>query len=483
MRLSAGTRLGAYEIVGPLGKGGMGEVYRAKDTRLGREVAVKVLPEHLAENAEVLRRFEREAKTLAALSHPNILTIHDVGTEQSISFVVMELLEGETLRARIAQSALSWEKALQLAIPVAEGLAAAHSKGVIHRDLKPENVFLTSDVRVKILDFGLARFKPPVSQEELKELPTQSRATEAGVVLGTVPYMSPEQVRGESVDARTDIFAFGCLLYEMITARRAFSGNSNAEVTAAILRDEPATLASSVKEIPQELDHVIAHCLEKNPDQRFQSARDLAFEMREILNLGGRASAPAVELLSQDRGQGRPRSRRMAVWITAAFLVFGALMIALNVGGLRERFRGKPVLGPIDSLAVLPLKNLSGDPKQEYFADGLTEELIGKLARISALRVISRTSVMEYKSAHKKSLPEIAKELNVDAIVEGSVMHSGDRVRITAQLIYAPTDRHLWAESYERDMSDILALQNDVASAVLGRFVSSLGRRNKPNLL
>lgn len=455
MTLSAGNQLGAYQIVAPLGKGGMGEVYRATDKRLGRDVAIKILPEHLAQNQDAMRRLEREAKTLAALSHPNILTIHDVGTEHDTSFVVTELLEGETLRSRISRSALSWQKVLQIAIPIAEGLAAAHSKGVIHRDLKPENIFLTSDGRIKILDFGLARFTQPVSQNEITGLSTQSRATQSGAVMGTVPYMSPEQVRGESVDARTDIFSFGSLLYEMIAGRRPFTGNSRAEISAAILRDEPEGLASSVKEIPAEFDHVVTRCLEKNPEQRFQSASDLAFELREILS-GSAVSKSVPEVAVQKR------SKTTSYLIIAAALTIVALLI-----GLKGRFLSKSSSEPIHSLAVLPLQNLSGDPNQEYFADGMTEELIAKLARIESLRVISRTSVMEYKDPKKrKPLPQIAKELNVDAIIEGSVLQAGDRVRITAQLIHAPTDRHLWAESYERDMRDIFALQNEVASAV-----------------
>jgi len=229
MAIATGTHLGPYKILAPLGHGGMGEVYRAKDTRLDREVAVKVLPEHLAQDADALKRFEREAKAVAALSHSNILDIHDFGTEGGVRYAVMELLEGETLRQQIVEGAIPWRRAIEIASAVAEGLAAAHSKGVIHRDLKPENIFLTSDDRVKILDFGLARFKPQLSQQELTEAPTASHLTETGTVMGTVPYMSPEQVRGATVDARSDIFSFGCVLYEMITGRRPFTGETAAD--------------------------------------------------------------------------------------------------------------------------------------------------------------------------------------------------------------------------------------------------------------
>jgi serine/threonine protein kinase/tetratricopeptide (TPR) repeat protein len=451
MTIARGTQLGRYEILGPLGKGGMGEVYRAKDTQLGREVAIKVLPEDLAENPHALKRFEREARAVAALSHPNILEIHDSGTDQGVAYAVMELLEGETLRARLEGSAIPWRKALEVVVAVAEGLAAAHTKGVIHRDLKPENIFLLKDGRIKILDFGLARWTPVLSQKEVTEAPTKSQVTELGAVMGTVPYMSPEQVQGDSLDARSDLFSLGSILYEMVAGKRPFSGKSPAETMAAILRDDPPKLAG----LPPEVQRVIERCLEKNSDQRFHSAHDLVFALKDILNASGGASSTALAT--------RPAAFRK-VWIIA--IVFA--VIAIAVGSWRiigKKAPGGLPLQKIESIAVLPLKNLSGDAKQEYFADGMTEELIAKLARIASLRVISRTSVMEYKDAHK-TLPEIAKELNVEAIVEGSVLQAGNRVRITAQLIHAATDRHLWADSYERDLQDILSIQNEVASAI-----------------
>lgn len=466
MPLSQGTRLGRYVIVSSLGAGGMGEVYRAEDSLLNRQVAVKVLPENLSENSDALRRFEKEAKALAALSHSNVLAIHDFVSEKELSFVVMELLEGETLRSRIARSPLPWHKVVEIATDIAEGLAAAHSKGVIHRDLKPENILLTSTGGVKILDFGLARLKPVVTEAELTEVPTISCATESGIVMGTVPYMSPEQVRGQPADARSDIFSFGCILYEMFAGKRPFSGSNAAETTAAILRDDPAKLTG----IPPELERIVQHCLEKDAERRLHSAHDLAFALKDLLAVQSNSVVAAPPL----------RQRSRAVWITAAVFVVSALLIAMI--GLRQKFIGRTPAEKIESLAVLPLKNLSGDPKQEYFADGMTEELIAKLARISALRVISRTSVMEYKGIHKKSLPEIAKELNVDAIVEGSVLHSGNRVRITAQLVHAASDRHLWAESYERDMTDILALQNDVARSIAQEIQIKLTPDDQANL-
>lgn len=283
MLFSAGTKLGHYEIIAPLGAGGMGEVYLAKDLRLDRQVAVKVLPEHLGKDPSALSRFEREAKAIAALSHPNILSIHDFGVDQGISYAVTELLEGETLKARINRSVIPIDAALKIGAAVAEGLAAAHSKGVIHRDLKPENIFLTSDGRVKILDFGLARYTPKIPQQEVTSLPTEASLTEAGMVMGTAPYMSPEQLRGEPVDERSDIFSFGCVLYEMIHRQRAFGGKTSVDIVSAILNQDPPERSESGKNAPSELNAIIRRCLKKNPDQRFSSAQELADSLHKLL--------------------------------------------------------------------------------------------------------------------------------------------------------------------------------------------------------
>jgi len=437
----------------------MGEVYRAKDTRLDREVAIKVLPEHVAKDREALARFEQEAKAVAALSHPNILAIHDVGTEGGVPFAVMELLKGETLRERLRGAPLPWRKAVEIAAAIADGLAAAHAKEIVHHDLKPSNVFLTSDGVVKILDFGLARTVPPIRPEEQSDASTIAFDTEPRTVLGTVAYMSPEQVQGQKTDARSDIFSFGCVLYEMVTGRRAFAGKTSAETMAAILRGEPVELTETGIAIPPELGRVIRHCLEKKREERFQSARDLAFDLRAILSDSGASRVyPAA----------RPRRLSAPLWIAAACLIVvaaTAVLTRLDVSGWRVGLFGPAMPGRIRSLAVLPLENLSGDPEQDYFVDGMTDALIADLAKISELRVISRTSMMSYKGTDKP-LPEIARELNVDAVVEGSVVRAGGRVRITAQLIHAATDQHLWANSYEHEVRDVLGLQSEVARAI-----------------
>src|SRR5262245_619190 len=277
--LAAGTRLRPYEILSPLGAGGMGEVYRAKDPRLGREVAIKVLPASLSRDADRLRRFEQEARAAGALNHPNITAVYDVGTHDGSPYVVSELLEGETLRARMVGGALAPRRAVEYAIQIASGLASAHEKGIVHRDLKPENLFVTRDGRVKTLDFGLAKLLAPEEKRSETELPT---ATEPGVVLGTIGYMSPEQVRGQVADARSDIFSFGSILYEMLSGSRAFSGGSTADTMSAILLKEPPDLSVTNENVPPGLERIVRHCLEKNPEQRFHSAHDLAFDLQAL---------------------------------------------------------------------------------------------------------------------------------------------------------------------------------------------------------
>jgi TolB-like protein/Tfp pilus assembly protein PilF len=455
MTLSAGSRLGPHEIVAPLGAGGMGEVYRAKDSRLGREVAIKVLPTAFAADPERLRRFELEARSASALNHPNIVTVHDVGEHEGTPYVVLELLEGQTLRERLAAGALGARKAAEYAVQIAHGLAAAHEKGIVHRDLKPDNVFITRDGRVKILDFGLAKTGHETTGASATNAPTEV-GTEPGVVMGTVGYMSPEQVRGQPADQRSDLFAFGAMLYEMLTGKRAFAGDSAVETMNAILNAEPPEPSRSQAEVTPALDRIVRRCLEKSPAERFQSARDLAFALGEASSV---ASASAV------RPPAAGRKRRLGLTLLAALLLLLAALFAANIGGLRDRFRSGSSTGRIRSLAVLPLENFSRDPEQEYFADGMTEELITNLAQIGSLHVISRMSAMHYKGS-KKPLPQIARELKVDAVLEGSVGRAGNRVRITAQLIDAATDRHLWAKSYERDLKDVLSLQSEVAQAV-----------------
>ena len=394
MALTAGTRLGAYQVLAPLGAGGMGEVYRAIDTRLGREVAVKVVSPQRMNDAGALARFEREARTVAVLSHPNIVTLYDVGRHDGVVFAVMELLEGEPLERYLATRRLSWRRALEIAVSVADGLAFAHGKGLVHRDLKPANVFITEEGLVKLLDFGLAREDPFRSPSQTGS-PTGAADTEPGAIMGTVGYMSPEQLRGEVADHRSDIFSFGCLLHEMLTGRRPFGGHTAAETMAAILRDQPAELATAADDVPPRVNAVVRRCLGKNADDRFQSARDLAFALREILN---DSHTPALSTRTVP-----PRTlRRRPVLMTVSVLI--VLAGALWFFSARARSLLVPNAGArVRSLAVLPLRNLSPDAGQEYFADAMTEELTTRLAKLSNWRVTSRTSVMGYRVPARRS--------------------------------------------------------------------------------
>jgi eukaryotic-like serine/threonine-protein kinase len=444
MALAAGTRLGPYEILAPLGAGGMGEVYRARDPRLGREVALKVLPATFSADADWLRRFEQEARAASALNHPNILTIHDIGTHGGSPYVVSELLEGETLRERLSGGALPARKAVDYAIQVAEGLAAAHEKGIVHRDLKPENLFVTRDGRVKILDFGLAKLtRSETPSGPQTEAPTAAPATEPGVVMGTVGYMSPEQVRGQATDHRSDLFAFGASLYEMLTGRRAFRGNSAVETMNAILKDEPPVISASRPGLSPALDRVVRRCLEKSPAERFQSASDLAFALKDESVSGAVEVSPPVS----------GRRWRHTLWATAC--VAAVLLVFLYRKGR----------GPIDSLAVLPFANASADPETEYLSDGITESLINNLSQLTDLRVIARASVFRYKGKDQNP-HEIARELGVRAVVTGRVTQRGDMLSIGAELVDTRSNRQLWGERYDRRFADVLTLQEEIAKQI-----------------
>ena len=448
MSLAAGRKLGPYEILSAIGAGGMGEVYKAKDTRLQRTVAIKVLPADFSSDAERRMRFEREARAASALNHPNITTIFDIGQDEDTRYIVMEFVAGKTLRKLVGDGPLSTKTMLPLATQIAEGLAKAHQAGIAHRDLKPENLMLTDDGLVKILDFGLAKMAPQSTDAD-SEMDTVTKATRQGVLLGTLQYMSPEQAASRPIDYRSDQFSFGSILYEMATGRPAFKKETMPQTLAAIIQDEPESLRKLNKEIPAELAAIVERCLAKDAAKRYESTADLATELKNVPE-----TSPAW------------RARRRVLW-GAVGLLAAALVFAYGPDLIRLSERALPsaIRASVESIAVLPLHNLSGDPEQEYFADGLTEALITDLAKIGALKVISRTSAMRYKGTDKP-LSGIAQELNVDAVIEGSALRSGDRVRVTAQLIDVETELALWAETYERDFQDLLVLQSEVAQAV-----------------
>lgn len=457
MRLESGAQLGHYIIISTLGKGGMGEVYRAKDLRLGREVAIKVLPESLAEDPDLLSRFEKEAKALAVLAHPNILTIFDFGNDNGISYTVTEILDGESLRSKISKSRLSWKQITEISGTIAEGMFAAHSKGIIHRDLKPENIFICSDGRIKILDFGLVRWNPKVNVEQLSSASTQLPPTEVTRLMGTVPYMSPEQLSGSKIDSRTDIFSFGCILYEMICGTHPFLRKTFMETVAAILKDEPAKPSATGSDTPPPLERMLFRCLNKNPEDRYHSAKDLAYDLASLRNdFISPAPIPAQSVTTLKKHTAVP-------WIIAASLAI--FVIILGAFLLRQKPTASVPQKIERSVAVLPFNNMNTDKEDEYFSDGITEDIITQLSKVGDLKVVSRTSSMRYKNSNK-NLQQIGTELKVATVLEGSVRRQGDKLRIVAQLIDAKTDNHIWAETYDREMKDIFAIQSDVAQKI-----------------
>ena len=478
----AGQKIQQYTIVGPLGAGGMGEVFLADDTRLHRRVALKFLPNHFTQNEKHLGRFQQEARAIAALSHPNVCTIYEViETGERGHCIVMEYVEGVTLRERIAERRMSIEEALDVVVQVASALSSAHAAGIIHRDIKLENIMLRRDGYVKILDFGLAKLTDrDVSVNT--EAQTQMLMTTPGVVMGTVSYMSPEQARGLPVDARTDVWSLGVVLYELVTGQQPFKGATATDVIISIAEREPVPLARHVPDVPAGLERIVKKSLAKDREERYQTAEGLLNDLKSLrqqLEIGAeverfRATPTNAQAATTNESQvitspvfplGLTRSRLLIVIALTGILLIAALSYALY----SRKTSTPPLHAEIKSIAVLPLENLSGDPSQDYFADGMTDSLITDLARVGALRVISRLSVMQYKGA-RKPLPEIGRELNVDAVLTGSVARSGDQVRITVQLIEAATNQNLWTNIYNRNLRDVLALQREVTQDIVSQI-------------
>jgi len=460
MELAAGSRIGPYEIVGPIGAGGMSEVYRARDLRLDRDVALKVLQRELAARAPAVARFEKEAKAVAALSHPSIVAIYDYGVENDVSYIVMELLEGETLR-RAMGGAMPWRQAVKIAATIADALRAAHARGIIHRDLKPENIVVTHAGAVKVLDFGLARVIAESPDSETQTL------TASGTVMGTPGYMSPEQVRGEPLGPPADLFALGCILYEMLSGRRPFARSSSAETLAAILRDETEDLRELAPDTPEAVVRVVEHCLEKDARNRFQGAGDFAFALSAAVDgseAAARPSRPAPQRSPSIEAAAVLRRKRASLAVLAILLV--AIVAAIVAA---RRTPVTPQRAAARSLAVLPFANSSGDPSLAWLTEGLTEGIINNLSPVSGFKVLSRDSVFSYRRSSNDPR-EIGRELGVDSLVSGRVVQRGDSVVVSVELIDARDGNHIWGERYSRPVSEISAIERDLSRQISERL-------------
>jgi eukaryotic-like serine/threonine-protein kinase len=448
--------LGHYRIVEKLSEGGWATVYLAHDERLDRDVALKVLSVGTLANEDDRKRFRKEALTLAKLNHTNIGQIYDFDTQAGVDFLVMEYVSGGTLSRQIAGPALSEKEVAGLGIQIAQALEEAHEYGIIHRDLKPANIAVTPKGQVKVLDFGLAKLFDP-SRGGLKA-ETLTQSVDDPHLVGTLPYMAPEQVSGERMDARTDIYALGVVLYELATHQRPFREDSMPRLFDSILHQPVVPPRALNPRISPEMERIILKCLEKDPGERYQSAKEVGVDLRRLL-------APTMTRVSSAIPVSKNKWKWWApVGAGVALTLFLAIALSFDLGGIRGRTTGRPS-PPIRSIAVLPLENFSHDPEQEYFSDGMTEALIAELAKIKALKVISRTSVMQYKGT-KKPLPQIARELNVDGIIEGSVIRDGNQARINVQLIDGTTDQHISADNFQREMHNVLSLQGEVASSI-----------------
>ncbi|HEY0376216.1 MAG TPA: protein kinase [Pyrinomonadaceae bacterium] len=492
-----GTRFGRYEIRSQLGVGGMGEVYLASDTKLGRAVALKFLPSEVASDQKRMQRFTREAHAVSALNHPNIITIHEIEQEGAVTFIATEFIEGVTLRERMKRGPLPIAEALDVAIQVASALAAAHAKEIVHRDIKPENVMLREDGYVKVLDFGLAKLVE--NSSTTPEAVTQVH-TDVGAVIGTARYMSPEQARGIEVDGRTDIFSLGIVLYEMLAGRSPFEGATNHEVVASILKEEPRPLADHVEHVPFRLQEIVGRVLRKDRDERYLTARellddlrtlkqDLEFELKlaragkSVSDAGGSATAaraggpaPAGGGVTSTDQFARPTAREplaratMSSILSSAehkrrghVLLFGAAALAV-VALFSYWYFSRPA-GAINSVAVLPFVNVGGDADTEYLSDGLTESLINSLSELPNLKVIARSSVFRYKG--KEVDPQtVGRELGVHAVLTGRVVRMNDDLFIETELVDVDTQTRLWGERYNRKLSDIIALQDDISREI-----------------
>ena len=485
MTLPAGSKLGRYEIRSKIGEGGMGEVYLALDTKLGRKVALKILPADLASNQDRMRRFTQEAKAASALNHPNILTIYEIDETDSGDFIATEFIDGKTLRDRMRREPLKLSDVLEVAAQIASALSAAHDAGIVHRDIKPENIMVRRDGLVKVLDFGLAKLTERLPPESVDTEAPTSVKTDPGTVVGTAVYMSPEQARGVEVDARTDIFSLGVVIYEMVSGRLPFDGSTSSEVVASILGEkEPQLLARYSREVPTELERIASKALRKNREERYQTIKDLLLDLkslkqelefeRKLERSLAPKSAKVVDTSEALTGTALASTARTTVpkpTLTRSLfakrnIAIGAVasLIIASVAGAYFYFN-RPASSQINSIAVLPFVNASGNTDLEYLSDGMTESLINNLSQLPGLSVKARSSVFHYKGQEVEP-QQVASQLSVEAILNGRVVQRGDELALYLSLVDGRSGNQLWGEQYNRKMTDLVALQNEIARDV-----------------